>query len=80
MVLYNVQRKNEMFQCQHCDYTTNRSGDLKVHCRKHTGEMLQCQHFDYTTAHSGNLKSHSRKHTSLREVRCENLREVRCFK
>ena len=59
-----------MFQCQHCDYTTTRSGNLKAHSRKHTGEMLQCQHCDYTTAQSGNLKSHSRKHTG-EKLQCQ---------
>ena len=63
MVLYNVQRKNEMLQCQHCDYTTARSIDLKIHSRKHTGEMLQCQHCEYTTNYSSALKRHSNKHT-----------------
>ena len=52
-----------MFQCQHCDYTTTCSDNLKAHSRKHTGEMLQCQHCDYTTAHLYSLKAHSRKHT-----------------
>merc|ERR1719154_949657 len=26
-----------MFQCQHCDYTTAQSRNLKFHSRKHTG-------------------------------------------
>ena len=62
MVLCNVQRKNEMLQCQYCDYRTTQSGALKAHSRKHTGDMLQCQHCDYTTTQSGNLKVHSLKH------------------
>ena len=62
MVLYNVQRKNEMLQCEHCDYLTTRSHNLKIHSRKHTGEMIQCEHCDYSTTRSDNLKVHSYKH------------------
>ena len=73
--MYN--EKMEILQCQHCDYTTVRSGDLKVHSRKHidassgilktdsfkhNGEMLQCQYCDYTTTKSGNMKRHYHKH------------------
>ena len=52
-----------MLQCQHCDYTTAHSDNLKTHSRKNTGEMLQCQHCDYTTGHSGHLKAHFKIHT-----------------
>ena len=38
--LKNISQK--LLQCQHCDYTTVRSSDLKRHSRKHSGDMLQC--------------------------------------
>ena len=56
-------KKNDMLQCQHFDYATTHSDNLKTHSQRHTGEMLQCQHCDYTTAHSSHLKRHYRKHT-----------------
>ena len=59
----NVERSLTVLQCKHCDYTSTRSYNLKVHSRKHTGDLLQCQHCDYTTAYSNSLKEHSRKHT-----------------
>ena len=52
-----------VLQCQHCDYTTAYSGDLKAHSRKHTGDMLRCQQCDYVTTRLDCLKKHSRKHT-----------------
>ena len=54
---------SKRFKCGYCDFQTARSGNLKIHSRKHTGEMLQCQHCDYTTTKSRLLKFHSRKHT-----------------
>ena len=36
MVLYNVQQKDDMLQCEHCEYTTAHSKDLKAHSRKNS--------------------------------------------
>jgi len=36
MVLYNVQRKNDMLQCEHCEYTSAHSKELKTHSREHS--------------------------------------------
>ena len=55
---------SDILQCQHCDFTTARSNDLKSHSRKHTGDMLECQRCDFTTAYSRSLKKHySCKHS-----------------
>ena len=62
---------SKRFRCEHCDFRTARSYDLKVHSRKHTGERLRCEYCDYTTTRSDNLNRHSRKHTGER-LRCEH--------
>ena len=44
MVLYIVQRKDDILHCNHCDFITAYSSSLKAHSDKHTCNMFQYIH------------------------------------
>ena len=59
------------FQCEYCNYSTNRRSDLNRHVRGHTGENLfHCVKCDYKTARKSDLRRHHLLHAGEKPFKC----------
>ncbi|XP_064092713.1 longitudinals lacking protein, isoforms H/M/V-like isoform X24 [Macrobrachium nipponense] len=54
----------KLHHCPYCNYSSNKTTNLKNHVRVHTGERpYECPHCPYKATQENNLKSHIRTHT-----------------
>ena len=63
MYSYHVEELHTS-KCPHCEYTSNRPDNMKVHMYKHAGEKSRsCPYCDYSCKTSSNMRKHIRIHT-----------------
>ncbi|GBP91924.1 Zinc finger protein 700 [Eumeta japonica] len=62
-----------LYRCEHCDYSSSKIRNLKRHMRTHSGvKPYKCRHCDYRTSQTWNLKVHMRTHTGEKPFKCEH--------
>ena len=64
----------KVHHCPHCEYTTWRSGNYRIHMRRHSGEKPFTCDFkgcDYASSQHSNLKIHRRIHNGDKPFTCE---------
>jgi len=70
-VVISGKSKKKVYQCEDCQYQTERRNDWKRHRRMHTGEEpFSCDHCDYKTAWKSDLKKHEFTHSGERPFSC----------
>ena len=62
------QHMNIRFQCDHCDYSTNRNANLKKHMQMHEGKKVMCDQCPFSTTNKENLEGHIQRVHGKREV------------
>jgi len=70
-VSYEEMPEKKEFQCEYCNYSTNRRSDLTRHVRGHTGENLfHCVKCEYKTARKSDLRRHHLLHAGEKPFKC----------
>ena len=70
-VSYEEIPEKKEFQCEYCNYSTNRRSDLTRHVRGHTGENLfHCIKCEYKTARKSDLRRHHLLHAGEKPFKC----------
>lgn len=68
---YDEMPEKKEFQCEYCNYSTNRRSDLTRHVRGHTGENLfHCVKCEYKTARKSDLRRHHLLHAGEKPFKC----------
>lgn len=65
-------KPQQMWNCDHCDYSTNFKWNLKAHNRKHNLEkQYKCPECNYQTAYRHNFIKHSKVHKEDEVFKCD---------
>lgn len=61
-----VSRRGKRHQCNYCDYSTDRIGDIKKHIPIHTGETpFECTECDFRCKRKHHLQAHMKIHERM---------------
>ncbi|GBP89099.1 Zinc finger protein 233 [Eumeta japonica] len=64
--------RKKPYECKHCEYSTSRLDNLKMHTRTHTGEKpYRCEQCEYSASQLGQLTRHMRTHLGDSPYKCE---------
>jgi hypothetical protein len=68
-----ISGNRKIYNCEYCDYSTWRSGNFRIHQRRHTGDKpFLCGHegCTYASSQHSNLKIHRRIHQGIKPFKC----------
>lgn len=75
--LTNTIDTKTQFQCEFCEYSTNRKQNLQLHIRKHTHERpYECTICEKRFTQSSNLNQHMKRHAGMLRFKCSKCRRV----
>lgn len=68
-----VHDKAKKFKCSHCEYTSTRKEQLKMHMRSHTGDKpYACDTCNYRSSDHNALRRHKKQHSKEHVYKCKH--------
>ena len=68
---YHKKKEHNSLHCEHCDYTCEAKGKLKMHMAKHFAPKFKCNYCEKMLKSKTSLEAHEREHTGERPFQCK---------